>query len=133
MTNVDPAILHNLSTAVLAALRRSGRLPTRLDEEDYDDLIQEGIIAGLQAMHNHDPNRGNVNTFLRKPMERAQLRAAWRIANVGMTGDVTSVQVWSIDGASPEIEAAVESQLVEPDVAEVVEAFDSVWETHYRE
>jgi len=126
MTDVDPALLHKLSVAVLAALRRDGRLPTRLDEEDYEDLAQEGILAALVSIGSFDPSRGNLRTYLSKPIARAQLKAAWRTASVGITGDHRGVPVFTDDEAQSAIEA-----IQIDDVADEIEAFDYVWHTHY--
>lgn len=127
MSRVNPEELLKLSAAVLAALRRDGRLPTRLDEEDYNDLLQEGVLAALQARNGFDAARGSLRTYFRKPILRAQLKAAWQIASVGITGDHHGVQVWREDDDSIDLNA-----IQIDDIADEIEAFDFVWETYYK-
>jgi hypothetical protein len=129
MSQIDPDILLKLSAAVLAALQRDGRLPARLDEEDYEDLLQEGVLAGLLASDGHDPARGSVRTYLSKPIGRAQLKAAWAMASVGITGHHNGVQVYShcADGMADELDS-----LQVDDIADEIEAFDFVWHTYYK-
>lgn len=137
MTKVDPVHIIAIVKAVLAALRRSGRLPTRLDEEDYDDLFSEGTAAALMVMATYDPERGSLRAYLDKPISRAIIKESWRIANIGITGDHGSLQVFSTD-AHVNDEDTSETDEYEPtdmpqqaDVAEEVEAFDHVWHSRY--
>lgn len=130
MSTVNPVELTAISKAVLAAIRRDGRLPARLDEEDYNDLVQEGLLAALSCLDRFDPQRGNLRAYLNQPIARAQLKEAWRMASVGITGDHSSLQVWSTsDTTDDEIDVALERY--SPDVADEIEAFDHVWQTRY--
>lgn len=144
MSKVDPEYIIALSKAVLAALRRTGRLPVRLDSEDYDDLQSEGVLAALSILDRYDPARGTLRAYLDKPIGRAILKAAWRIANAGITGDHGSLQIFStdvginaydhdnntFDNEHPWI-TEVSAAMSHPDVAEEIEAFDHVWKTRY--
>lgn len=134
MSKLNPEHVTEIVKAVLAATKRSGRLPTRLDEEDYEDLLSEGVLAALLVADKYDPDRGTLRTYLDKPVSRAIIKAAWRIANVGITGDHGALQVWSMDDAGAHIDDGVPEELdlpQVPDVAEEIEAFDHVWHTRY--
>jgi len=141
---VNTSELFKLSKAVLAALRRANRIPVRLDEEDYEDLVSEGVLVCLEIIGKYDPARGSLGAYLSKPIQRAQLREAWKVAHVGLTGDCRNIKVWAIDDNeySDEPEHAEnlrhrragvthEELPTEVDVAAEIEAFDYVWKTHY--
>lgn len=133
---IDPSELQKLVSAVLAAIQRDGRLPTRLNTEDFDDLRQEGILGALGAVDNFDPARGSMGAYLRTPITRSILRAAWSIANCGLTGDVSAVQVWSLsdndDDHDNESYNGLSSELpYVPDIADEIEAFDTIWHRFY--
>jgi hypothetical protein len=131
MSDLSPVILLNLSKAVLAAIQRDGRLPARLDEEDYGDLVQEGILAALENLDNYDPMRGTLRAYLSQPIARAQLTAAWGISSVGMTGNFDAVQVWGIGHNTDDDNDALFG-MESPDPADEIEAFDHVWQTYYK-
>lgn len=141
MSKVDPEYIIALSKAVLAALRRTGRLPVRLDDEDYDDLQSEGVVAALAILDRYDPARGTLRAYLDKPIGRAILKAAWRIANAGITGDHGSLQVFSRDtdtnkdfhedDSLEDHDKMPIDPIIDNDVAAEIEAFDHVWHTRY--
>jgi len=120
------AAIQALSVSIIAQLRRDGRFPARLDEEDYADISQDGTLAALGLFNRYDPNRGSLRAFMGPAMARAMLACAWAQAQVGITGDHGALQVWSTD----DNEAEVELPLAD-DVAAEIEAFDHVWQSHY--
>ena len=143
MKKVDPVELQKLSTAVLAALQRANRLPIRLDEEDYADLLSEGVLAALSAMGGFDPARGSLGRYMAVIISRAQLREAWKLASLGITGNHRGVQVFSGDAPSSKDGEQIDNDDwlmydgegrefgVCADVADEVEAFDFIWKTYY--
>ena len=124
------AAIMSLSSAIMAQLRRDGRFPTRLDEEDYDDILQEGALAAWLLISRYDPDRGSLRAFMGRAVARAMLACAWGQAQAGITGDHDSLQVWSVDGPTDE-QTDIDDALSSPDVAEEIEAFDHVWRTRY--
>lgn len=134
MEKVDPVLIIDAVKAVLAAIRRSGRLPVRLDEEDMYDLESAGTIAALLALDKYDAQRGSLRAYLDKPIARAILKESWRIANSGITGDHGSLQIFSTDDTQEgedESEIVNEPEFVSPDIAAEIEAFDHIWHTKY--
>jgi DNA-directed RNA polymerase specialized sigma24 family protein len=130
MTEVDGIV--RLSESIMAQLRRERRFPTRLDEEDYADILQEGTLSALRLLDRFDPARGSLRAFMSRPMARAMLACAWDQAHCGITGNHDSLPVWSLDDNAPqEGHDAIEQPLAD-DVADEVEAFDSIWNAHYR-
>lgn len=94
---VDSTELYKLAQGIVASLRQSGKMPSRLDEEDYHDFLQEGVMAALPMLTSFDPARGTLRAYAGKAMARAILRSAWGTATVGITGLHKGIQVWSID------------------------------------
>jgi hypothetical protein len=135
MPKVDPEHITLVVKTVLAVMRRNGRLPTRLDEEDMNDLESEGTLTALMVVDRFDPERGSLRAYLDKPVARAILKAAWGIANGGITGDHGALQVWSFTDNTDESEDYESSDEMElpasDDVAAEIEAFDHVWHTRY--
>lgn len=144
LSNAEVLALQDAATKVFHNLRRAGRIPARLDEEEHADAIQEGILASLSLMSHFDPSRGSLSRFLARPMERAMLRAAWKSANLGITGDHGGVQVWSLnnendEGTTAEMEEEGTDSPIEFDLphdstpiglgdpAIELEAFEQVW------
>jgi DNA-directed RNA polymerase specialized sigma24 family protein len=129
VTREEVDAITRLTAAIIANLRRSGRLPTRLNEEDFDDLSQEGILTCLELLPKFDPARGSLGAYMARPAARAILAAAWQQAQVGITGTPPEgVQVWGeSDGDGTDLLNTVEDD----DVAAEIEAFDYVWHLKY--
>lgn len=123
------AAIMALSASIMAQLRREGRFPARLDEEDYDDILQDGTLAALTLFSRFDPDRGSLRAFMYRAMARAMLDCAWHQAQVGITGHHGALQVWSTDANDADV-AALDLPMSD-DVAAEIEAFDHVWRSHY--
>lgn len=124
------AAIQSLSASIMAQLRRDGRFPARLDEEDYEDISQDGVLVALSLFDRYDPNRGTLRAFMARAMARAMLACAWSQAQVGITGDHGALQVWSTDANESEEVSSFDMPMAD-DVAAEIEAFDHVWRAHY--
>src|SRR5580693_2751748 len=93
-------------------LKRAGKLPVRLNTEEYEDAISEAFIEAFRTYSRYDPSRGTVLNFFYLPMAHAILRFAWKQASVGITGDHGYLNVDSLDDAQ-ESESDYEADIEE--------------------
>lgn len=87
--------LSKIVSTILTQLRYSGKLPTRLNDEDFHDLHQEGMVAGLAMLPHFDAQRGSMRSYMGRSIARAILAYAWKTSNLGVTGGHDGVQIWS--------------------------------------
>jgi DNA-directed RNA polymerase specialized sigma subunit len=138
--SVESLAIMSLAAQLVRQLRLERRFPARLDEEDYNDISQAGVLAALTLFPRYDPSRGSMRAFMARAMVRAMLNCAWAQAQVGITGDHDALQIWSVDGNTDEefahepgreLSDQIQEAIASPDVAEEIEAFDHVWQTRY--
>jgi DNA-directed RNA polymerase specialized sigma24 family protein len=133
--------LQRVCKTIFSMLRRAGKIPARLNEEEYEDAIQEGFIEALGAYPRYDASRGSLVTYLYLPVSRAITRYAWKQATLGITGDHDGVQVHSLDTRDYEVDGAEEALDSDSDIEHIDSnpplgygnpeteylAFESVW------
>ena len=131
--SVESLAIMSLAAQLVRQLRLDRRFPARMDEEDYDDVSQAGVLAALTLFPRYDPSRGSMRAFMARAMVRAMLNCAWAQAQVGITGNHSALQVFEFDDTpqSDELDNADYSLPKADDPADEIEAFDHVWQTRY--
>jgi DNA-directed RNA polymerase specialized sigma24 family protein len=121
----DAKELYKLANVIVTSLRQSGKLPARMTSEDYNDLLQEGVMAALPMLASFDSARGSLRAYAGKAMARAILSFAWRSATVGITGQHHGIQVWSSDDTEHLSQVDI-TDGYDDDPAEVEEAIEHI-------
>jgi hypothetical protein len=131
--SVESLAIMSLAAQLVRQLRLDRRFPARMDEEDYNDVSQAGVLAALTLFPRYDASRGSMRAFMSRAMVRAMLDCAWAQAQVGITGDHGALQVYEFDDTpqSDELDNADYSLPKADDPADEIEAFDHVWQTRY--